>query len=117
VKSVALKTVERPDHPALADALRRRVLEGPGEIAPALRQAIARSATGGAAAQPPYDALARQIGEAANRTTDDEVASVVSATGSDKATFEVIVAAAVAAGLFRWQQAIDVLDEATHARS
>jgi hypothetical protein len=93
------------------------VLEGPGEIAPSLRQAVARSATGGVPAPSPYDALARQIGEAANRTTDEEVASVVSATGSEKATFEVIVAAAVAAGLFRWQQAIDVLDEATHAPS
>lgn len=71
------------DHPALAAALRRRVLEGPGEIAPALRQAIARSVTGGAAAPPPCDALARQIGEAANRTTADDVASVVSATGSE----------------------------------
>ncbi len=64
-----MKTVRRPDHHALADALRRRVLEGPGEIAPALRQAVARSATGGRSAQPPYDALARRIDEAANRTT------------------------------------------------
>lgn len=93
------------------------MLEGPGEIAPALRQAVALSATGGPPAQPPYDALARQIGEASNRTTNDQVANVVSATGSEKPTFEVIIAAAVAAGLLRWQQAIDVLDEATHAPS
>ena len=112
-----MKTAERPDHQALADALKRRVLEGPGETDAALRQAVALSATAGPPAPPPYDALARQIGEAANRTTNDQVANVVSATGSEKATFEVIVAAAVAAGLLRWQQAINVLNEATHAPS
>ena len=62
-----MKTPRRPDHHALADALRRRVLEGPGKTDPALRQAVALSATGGPPAQPPYDALARRIGEAANR--------------------------------------------------
>jgi hypothetical protein len=112
-----MKTPTRPDHHVLAEALRRRVLEGPGEIDASVRQAVAASATGGPPAQPPYEALARQIGEAANRTTDAQVANVVSATGSEKAAFEVIVAAAVGAGLLRWQQAIKVLDEATDAPS
>jgi len=112
-----MKTATRPDHHVLAEALRRRVLEGPGEVDPALRQAVAASATGGPRAQPPYDALARQIGEAANRTTDVQVANVVRAIGSEKAAFEVIVAAAVGAGLLRWEQAIKVLDEATNAAS
>ena len=39
----------------------------------------------------------------------------IAATGSEKATFEIIMAAAVGAGLSRWQQAMKVLDEATNA--
>lgn len=112
-----MKTPTRPDHHVLAEALRRRVLEGPGKIDASVRQAVAASAAGGLPAQPPYDALARQIGEAAKRTTDAQVANVVRVAGSEKATFEVILAAAVGAGLLRWQQAIRVLDEATDAPS
>jgi hypothetical protein len=72
---------------------------------------------GGPPAQPPYDALARQIGEAAYRTTDAQVANVLKATGSEKAAFEVVLAAAVSAGLLRWKHAIKALDEAAHAPS
>lgn len=42
-----MKAPERPDHRALADALRRRVLEGPGETSSVLRQAVALSAAVG----------------------------------------------------------------------
>ena len=112
-----MKTAGHSDHHALADALGRRALEGPGETDPALRQAVARSATGGPAAPSPYGALARQIGEAANRTTDADVANVVEATRSERAAFEVIFSAAIGAGLLRWRHAIAVLDEATHAPS
>jgi hypothetical protein len=111
----SVKAVMPADHAALADALRRRVLDGPGKTDPALRQAVALSATGGPPALPPYDALARQIGQSASRTTDLYVASVLSAAGSEKAAFEVIVAAAVGAGLQRWQKAIEVLREVTDA--
>ena len=45
-----MKTSIRPDHRALCEALRRRVLEGPGETPPALRQASAERAAGGPAA-------------------------------------------------------------------
>jgi hypothetical protein len=113
----SLKTANRAEHAALADALRRRVLEGTGETSPVLRQTVAASATGGLPAPPPYDELARQIGEAAYRTADEQVANVLRATGTEKAAFEVIFAAAVGAGLFRWRRAIEVLDEATNAPS
>jgi hypothetical protein len=63
----------------------------------------------------PYDALAHQIGEAADRTTDAQVASVVAAAGSEKAAFELVVAAATGAGLSRWQQAIKALKDAADA--
>jgi hypothetical protein len=103
------------DHRAFANALRRRVLEGPGETRPGLRQASAERATSGPAIEAPYDDLARQIGEAAHRVTAAQVSSVLTTTGSEKATFEIIVAAALGAGLSRWEQAMKVLDEATNA--
>lgn len=110
-----MKTSSRPDHRILAAAIRRRLLEGPGETDATLRQAAAARATGGPSAEPPYDELARQIGEAAWRTTDAQVLAVLRATGSEKAAFEVILAAAVGAGLFRWRLAMKALEEATDA--
>ena len=105
----------RPDHAALAEALRRRVLEGPGETPPAARQAAAQRAAGGPPMPSPYDDLARQIGEAAHRVTDAQVASALAAAGGEKATFEIIIAASVGAGLLRWDQAMQALKEATDA--
>lgn len=110
-----MTTPSRPDHRALAEALRYRVLDGPGETNPDLRKATAERATGGPAVESPYDDLARQIGESATRVTDEQVASVLRATGSEKATFEVIAAAALGAGLLRWRQGIKALDEVTNA--
>ena len=63
----------------------------------------------------PYDDLARQIGESAAGVTDEQVASVLRVTGNEKAAFEVIAAAALGAGLLRWQQPDQVLEEATDA--
>ena len=102
-------------HVAFIDALRRSVLEGPGETAPSLRERVAARASGGPPIEAPYDALAHQIGEAADRITDAQVVSVVTAAGSEKAAFELIVAAATGAGLTRWQQAIRALKEAGDA--
>jgi hypothetical protein len=59
-----MKTPTRPEHHALAGASGVGCLEGLGEVDPALRQAVAASATDGRPAPPPYDALARQIGDA-----------------------------------------------------
>ena len=110
-----MATTSRPDHRALAEALRRRVLDGPGETDRVIRQAAAERAAGGPALAAPYDDLARQIGESAARVTDEQVADVLRATGSEKAAFEIIAAAALGAGLLRWRQAIKVLDEAADA--
>jgi hypothetical protein len=110
-----MKILTRPDHRALAEALRRCVLEGPGETRPELRQASAQRAAGGSATEAPFDELARQIGEAAHRVTDAQISDVLATTGSEKATFEIIAAAASGAGLLRWDQAMRVLDEATDA--
>jgi hypothetical protein len=63
----------------------------------------------------PYDDLARQIGEAAWRGTNAQVACVLAAAGSEKAAFELIAAAATGAGLLRWQRAIKALEETSDA--
>jgi hypothetical protein len=108
---------DRSDHCSLAEALKRRVLDGPGETDAALRQRVAARASGGPPIEAPYEDLARQIGEGADQTTDADVASVKAAAGSEKATFELIAAAATGAGLTRWQRAVDVLKETSDASS
>ena len=110
-----MATSTRPDHNALAEALRQRVLDGPGETDRVIRQATAERAAGGPALAAPYDDLANQIGQSAARVTDEQLASVLRATGSEKSAFEIIVAAALGAGLLRWRQGIKVLDEAANA--
>jgi hypothetical protein len=81
----------------------------------AVRHAAAKRAAGGPLIEAPYDDLARQIGESAAGVTDEQVARVLRVTGSEKATFEIVVAAALGAGLLRWQQGIKALDEASDA--
>jgi hypothetical protein len=103
------------EHAALAKILRDRVIDGPGLSDRALRRAAAERSAGGKAMAEPYDALARQIGEAAYRVTDAQVTSVLHAAGSEKAAFEIVAASAVGAALLRWQQAIEALSEAQNA--
>jgi len=103
------KKPPHPDHVALADALRRRVLEGPGMTDPGLRQRMAKRAAGGPTIEKPYDGLAGQIGEAAYKVTEDQVARVVQQAGSEKAAFELVISAAVGAGLYRWDAGLAVL--------
>jgi hypothetical protein len=96
-----MTTAGRPDYRAFAEALRQRVLDGTGETDRVIRQVIAERAAADSAVAAPYDDLARQIGESAARVTDEQVASVLKATTSEKATFEIIAAASVGAGLLR----------------
>ena len=63
-------------HHALIEKLRQRVLEGPGETPPTVRQEAAKAAAFVSTAQDRYSDLARQIGESAHRVTDAQVASV-----------------------------------------
>lgn len=106
------KTPAHPNHRAMADAVRQRTLEGPGETDAALRQAMAERAAGGPPLDAPYDDLARQIGEAAYKVTDEQVANVVKRAGSERAAYELIVASALGAGLHRWRRGINVLENA-----
>jgi len=106
------KSPAHPDHRALAEALRRRVLEGPGATDMALRQAVANRATGGPAIGEPFDRLSVRIGEASYKVTDEQVKRLVAEVKSEKAAFEIIVSAAVGAGLYRWRRGLDVLTNA-----
>ena len=108
-------TASRPNHDALAEALRYRVLDGPGVSDPAIRKATAERASGGQSGAGSYDDLARQIGESSQRVTNAQVEQLVRQVGSEKAAFEVMVAAATGAGLLRWRSAIKVLNEASDA--
>lgn len=110
-----MKTSTQTNHRTLVEALRRRVLEGPGETPPVARQEAAKTAAGVSAGLDRYSDLARQIGASALRVTDAQVAGVVSEAGSEKTAFEIIAAAALGAGLLRWQQAMKMLEEAGDA--
>ncbi|HZU92410.1 MAG TPA: hypothetical protein VFF85_02230 [Microbacterium sp.] len=102
-------------HADHAEALRTRVLET-GAIASGLRSGAMRAGAGEDAALPePYAGLARTIAEHSYRVTDAQVDAVRHDAGSDKAAFEVIMAASIGAGLRRWDAAVAALEEAEDA--
>jgi hypothetical protein len=103
------------DHRVMAEAVRSRIGSDSGVTDPALRLAVAQRAAGGAPTREPHDALAAQIGAAAYRVSDPQVSAVRAAAGSDKATFEIVMSAAVGAGLLRWDHAMRALEEASNA--
>lgn len=104
---------ERPNHRARADGLEKRVFEEEADTDLALRRAVGARAAGGPPIAPPFEDLARNVGEASYRVTDAEVAAVRAAAGSDRAAFELVAAAAVGAALRRWKAGIAAIDEAS----
>jgi hypothetical protein len=104
--------MDRTDHAALAARLEQRVFHEPADTPADLRRSMGERASGGPAITPPYDEIARQIGEAAYRVTDAQVATLRTKTGTERATFELIAAAAVGAALERWRQGAAAIDEA-----
>jgi hypothetical protein len=101
-------------HGELAARLRDRVA-GSGLLDRAVRLGAMRRGAGGGAMAEPFDELARQVGQAASRVTDAQVAAVREATGSDALTFEVVLSAAIGAGLRRWDAAADAITRAADA--
>lgn len=63
----------------------------------------------------PHVRLARTVGSASYRVTDEMVADVRAETGSEKATFEVVLSAGIGAGLRRWDAALAAITEADDA--
>ncbi|MGN8027731.1 hypothetical protein [Microbacterium sp. 22242] len=104
---------EDADHRSLAEALRQRLMSG-GD--PEVVRAAARIGAGDRTSSPePYAELARTIDEASYRVTDEQVAAVRRAAGSDRGAFEVVMAAGVGAGLRRWDAALRAIEESGHA--
>lgn len=101
-----------PDHQAMAEALRKCILEGYGKTDKTLRQAIAKRANDGPPLEPPYDELVLLVNNASYKVTDELIETVVKKAGSEKAAFELIVTTAVTAGLYRWEKGMKVLKAA-----
>ena len=100
-------------HELHAEQLRARVAAS-GLTVQELRLA-ALSSAGGAEIPEPYGTLVRRIREDSSRVTDDQVGAVREAAGSDKAAFEIILTAAIGAGLNQWDAAQQAITEATDA--
>lgn len=89
----------------LADA----VLNGRGDLAPAVRHAIAGRAGGRADAGPVPDALAVYVDTVARhayRVTAEQVDALGAAGFSEDAVFEATIAAALGAGLLRLERGL-----------
>ena len=102
-------------HRDYAEVLRAAVAGDAGVTETSLRTAVSARAADGPPTDEPYDSLARRISEASYRVADAEVDAVRQATGSDKATFEIVMSACIGAGLARWDAAARAIEEATDA--
>jgi hypothetical protein len=109
-----MSRVPQGSHAQLADDLRARVTET-GTLDGQVRRMILARGAGGPAVPAPYDALANQVGEDSFRVTDDQVQAVLQEMGSEKEAFEVILTAAIGAGLRRWDAAAKAIREADGA--
>jgi hypothetical protein len=103
-------------HPQLAAALQARV-EKTGTLERSLREAILARGAGGVAIAEPYDVLTHQIIDDSYRVTDAQVQAVVATAGSEGNAFEVILTAAIGAGLRRWDAAARAIGETDDASS
>ncbi|NNC14074.1 hypothetical protein HII28_19625 [Planctomonas sp. JC2975] len=103
-------------HAQFATALRARVQET-GTLDHSLRKGILDRGAGGPAVAEPYDSLAREIAEDSYRVTDEQVSTVLGELGSEGNAFEVILTAAIGAGLRRWDAAAATIGEADDAAS
>lgn len=79
------------------ERLRHAVLSGPGSLPPPLRQAISE----GAKLSGALGAFVQKIAENASTLTNDDIAELHRARYTDDQIFEVIVSAALGAGLYR----------------
>ncbi|MDR2323557.1 MAG: hypothetical protein LBE60_18155 [Microbacterium sp.] len=98
------------EHRILAEDLRAAV--SGGVDAHATLGAMNIGAGGGAAVAASCAELARTVGEASYRVTDEQVAAARRQAGSDRGAFEVVMAAGVGAALRRWDAAIRAIEEA-----
>ena len=89
------------------DELRRRVLDGRGELDAAIR----RAAFEGGAVPPALDAYVTKVRECAYKVTDTDVAKIRAAGWSEERIFELTIATALGAALTRHDRARAALTE------
>jgi hypothetical protein len=94
-------------HATLRDRVLLRVLQGPGESDPAVRQAAADRA----GLPDELQSLIDRIHDHAYRVTDEDVARVQAVYGDDR-TFEIVVSAALGASRRRLLAGLKALDDA-----
>ena len=94
-------------HAAQRDRALATVLEGPGETAPATRQAAAT----GAGVPADLQTLVEKIHRHAYKVTDEDIARLQATYGDDR-LFEIIVSAAVGASRARLAAGLQALEEA-----
>lgn len=106
------KNPSHPDHKLFAKELENTIFSEHGVSDLKLRKAMSLRAVVGEPLTEPYETLALQMGKNAYKITDSQVANVLKATGSEKKTFELIIASAVGVGLYMWKIASKALEEA-----
>jgi hypothetical protein len=89
----------------LIEELRAATLESPGRLLPEQRQAAAS----GGELPPELGAWAQKVRERAYTTTDGDVEALFAAGHSEDTIFEVTVAAALGAGLERFEAGLRAL--------
>ena len=92
---------------SLRDRVIDRVLSGPGEVEPAIRQAAAQ----GGAVPSDLKSLVDKIHRHAYKVTDDDIAAAQAKYGDDK-MFEIVVSAALGAANQRLQAGLKALNQA-----
>lgn len=90
-----------------ADALRARVLDGPGLVAPAVRRAAAANVD----VPLGFASYVQTIHEKPAAVTDDDVAGLKASGFSEDEIFEVTVAAATGAGFRRLDAVLALLED------
>jgi hypothetical protein len=100
-----LRMIDR--HAELRDKVLAQVLQGPGESAPALREAAA----GNAGLPEELRQLIAKVHAHAYKVTDADIARLQSSYGDDK-LFEIIVSAALGASRKRLMAGLDALAQA-----
>jgi hypothetical protein len=97
---------------ALAQKVRKTSVDGPGMTPVELRRAVFDRAQGKPSKLPPeLEAWADRVAKTAWEATDEEVASLRAAGHSEDAVFELTIAAALGASLFRLDQALGLLED------
>jgi hypothetical protein len=88
-------------------ALEARVLDGPGQLAPVMRRAASQGL--GLPEEPAR--FAEKVRDHPTQTTEEDVRGLHAAGYSDDEIFELTIAAAVGASMYRWRAGLRALGQ------